>query len=239
MNVVPAPTVDGLEFVTVLMPVTSADTVVEPAGLKTTVHSVSQSPAVSETVARSMYDPLVRDTLVTAADWYSPILPAFALSFVVVPMMPAVDDGVYAPDVDSVVNAPVLAVVFPIGPGLANREVKPAPLTVLVADSVVNAPVDAVVDPIGPGAANVAPPSCAALIAVLQVSAPAPPAVVQFRALADVLQLGTAIAVGDALEAVAFATIVFAACAARLASPILPVDVNVPLTVRLLNVGEG
>lgn len=42
------------------------------------------------------------------------------------------------------------------------------PLTVPLADSVVNAPVDAVVEPIGPGAANVAPPSEAALMALLQ-----------------------------------------------------------------------
>jgi hypothetical protein len=38
-----------------------------------------------------------------------------------------------------------------------------------------------------------------------------PVLVVQFRALADVLQLGMANAVGDAVDAVAFASTVFAA----------------------------
>ena len=125
-----------------------------------------------------------------------------------VPTIPAVDDGVIVLDAVIVVNAPVLAVVFPIGPGVAKRAVKPAPLTVPDAESVVNAPVLAVVaptgvplieppltvalpvetlfnvanpvvlnvvnapvfgvvEPIAAGAANVAPPSCAAFIAVL------------------------------------------------------------------------
>ncbi|KAK43654.1 hypothetical protein BG58_31415 [Caballeronia jiangsuensis] len=102
------------------------------------------------------------------------MLPAFALSFVAVPLTPLVDDGVISP----------------------------------VAESVVKAPVDAVVDPIGPGAANVAPPSWAALTDALQVK---PVLMVQFSALADVLQLGMLKADGTADEAVALARTVFAA----------------------------
>jgi hypothetical protein len=47
---------------------------------------------------------------------YSPTAPASALLFVVVPTMPAVCDGVIAPEAESVVNAPVLAVVAPTVP---------------------------------------------------------------------------------------------------------------------------
>ena len=49
-------------------------------------------------------------------------------------------------DADKVVNAPVLAVVLPMGPGEANRDVNPAPETVLEAASVVNEPVPPVTD---------------------------------------------------------------------------------------------
>lgn len=77
----------------------------------------------------------------------SPTLPAFALSFVVVPTMPFVLDGVNVPVLLSVVNAPVLAAVLPIGPGDAKRFTNPVPLTVELALSVVNAPVLGVVFP--------------------------------------------------------------------------------------------
>jgi len=48
---------------------------------------------------------------------------------------------------DSVVNAPVLAAVDPIGPGEANLSLNPVPDTDVLADSVVNAPVTAPVTP--------------------------------------------------------------------------------------------
>lgn len=48
---------------------------------------------------------------------YSPTLPAFALSFVVVPMMPAVEDGVIVLVAWSVVNLPAPGVVAPIAGG--------------------------------------------------------------------------------------------------------------------------
>lgn len=156
--------------------------------------------------------PELREVPVVELFGYSPKLPAFALSFVDVPTMPAVLDGVMAPVVCSVVNFPVFAVVPPIAGGDARYVENPLPLTVLLADSVVNAPVEAVVDPTGPGAAKVAPPSCAALTLVLQVS---PVPLVQFSALADVLQLGTANAVGAALDPVALASTLFAATGAR------------------------
>jgi hypothetical protein len=51
-----------------------------------------------------------------------------------------VGDNVTFPDAPSVVKAPVEATVLPIGPGVANLAVKPAPDTVLEAERVVNAP---------------------------------------------------------------------------------------------------
>jgi hypothetical protein len=48
---------------------------------------------------------------------YSPMLPALALLFVVVPTMPAVCDGVMAPVAFTVVKAAVLGVVTPIAGG--------------------------------------------------------------------------------------------------------------------------
>lgn len=58
------------------------------------------------------------------------------------------------PDAASVVNAPVLAAVDPIGPGDARSDVKPAPEIAPDAARVVNAPVLATVEPIGLGDAN-------------------------------------------------------------------------------------
>lgn len=82
------------------------------------------------------------------------------------------------------------------------------------------------------------------------VAQPNPDALVHVNALPVALQLGIGIAVGEADDAVAFATTVFAACAARLARLTLPVAVKVPLIatllsvarpcdVTLLNVGDG
>jgi hypothetical protein len=97
---------------------------------------------------------LVTDTAVAVFVTYSPMLPAFALSFVVVPTIPAVLEGVIVLDAASVVKAPVLADVLPIGPGDAKRAVNPVPLTVELAESVVNAPVFAAVPPIAGGEAR-------------------------------------------------------------------------------------
>lgn len=53
-------------------------------------------------------------------DVCSPMLPAFALSFVVVPTMPAVLDGVIVEVACSVVNLPAAGVVVPMAEGEAN-----------------------------------------------------------------------------------------------------------------------
>lgn len=108
-------------------------------------------------------------------------------------------------------------------------------VAVLLAVSVVNAPELAVADPIGPGAANVAPLSVAALIAELHAK---PDALVHCSALVEVLQLGMATAVGDALDAVALARTVFAACVASAGNPIRPVAVRLPVTVKLAMLGD-
>lgn len=77
-----------------------------------------------------------------------------------------------------------------------------------VACKVVNFPVLAVVLPMAPGDANVAPPSVAALTVVLHAK---PVPLAQFSALALVLQLGTAVAVGAADAPVGFPSTVLAA----------------------------
>ena len=118
------------------------------------VPATSQSPAVSETLVAFAGVLFVSDVPEVVFEANSPILPAFALSFVVVPTMPFVLDGVNAPVLLSVVNAPVLAAVLPIGPGDAKRFTNPVPLTVELADSVVKAPVFAAVLPIGGGEAK-------------------------------------------------------------------------------------
>lgn len=166
---------------------------------------------------------------------------------------------------ESVVKAPVEAAVEPIAGGEANKDVNPAPFTVEVAESVVNAPVEAVVlptavlfkpleadkvvkapvdgvpEPIAVGEANVAPPSCAALTAVLHVN---PVLVMYARALALVEHEGIAKAVGVALDAVTFASTVFAACVASAVKEIggklaVPVTVRAPVTSGPLKVAPA
>lgn len=223
----PAPALNGKNWIAVVCGVAGkvADVVlihapafavvVDPAGRNETCPHTSQSPAVKLMLVTLAAAPLVRemaDPLATDDVTNSPTLPAFALLFVVVPTIPAVCDGVIAP---VAVSAAVVTVPVNVGDARGaygdSSVVKPAPLTVLLADSVVNAPVDAVVEPIGPGAANVAAPRVAALMLALQVK---PVPLVHVRALADVLQLGIANAVGLADDPVTFATTVFAACAA-------------------------
>lgn len=104
-----------------------------------------------------------------------------------------------------------------------------------LAAMVVKAPLPRVVLPIGPGAANVAPPSDAALMLELHVM---PDADVYPRALDDVLQLGTAMAVGDAVDPVAFPKMVFAAWVASDPGVTIPGAFSVPVIVGLAIVGE-
>jgi len=89
----------------------------------------------------------------------------------------------------SEVNTPELAVVLPIGPGLAKRAVKPAPETDPDALSVVNAPVFGVVFPIAGGAAGIA--STEAVVASCVVFVPA----------AAVGAVGVPVSAGDAFGA--------------------------------------
>lgn len=154
----------------------------------------------------------------------SPSEPATALSARVVPTIPEVVTGVIVP-VD-ITRPPVM---------LSPPEATTTPPVIfappVVTVRVVNRPVLAVVEPIAPGDANVAPPRVEALIAVLQVMAPEPPEVVQFKALLVVLQLGIAIAVGLAVPAVAFARIVLVACVAKSPRVTKPVAVKDEVTV--------
>lgn len=158
---------------------------------------------------------------------YSPMLPALALLFVVVPTMPLVCEGVKAP-VD--VSAAVVTVPVNVGEavGAAPRFVSAAaalvaPVPPCATDSAVERPESEVILLFAPDVA----------IAELQ---PNPEPFVHWSACAAPLHPVTVIAVGLALEPVALPTTVLAACAARLASPILPVAVNVPLTVALFSV---
>ncbi|WP_429558185.1 hypothetical protein [Paraburkholderia youngii] len=105
--------------------------VVAAFGIVKTAPRTSQSPGVSEMLVTLAAVPVVSDTgvlefvaqadgdppLVTCAQMNSPSLPAFALSFVVVPTMPAVLDGVIVLVACSVVNLPAAAVVPPIAGG--------------------------------------------------------------------------------------------------------------------------
>lgn len=82
----------------------------------------SQSPAVREIEVIFAATPVVSATSLAdgiTLSMYSPKLPVLALLLVVVPTMPAVWDGVIAPVVLSVVNAPVFGAVPPMAGGLA------------------------------------------------------------------------------------------------------------------------
>ncbi|NUY33294.1 hypothetical protein F0160_22680 [Paraburkholderia sp. JPY303] len=141
---------------------------------------------------------------------------------------------------DRVVNAPVLGVVAPT---LALLTVPPVMAGVLIDGLVPNTsaplPVSSEITPAS--WADVVAANCARvpLVSAYVVPHEKPDALVYLRALLAVLQLGNATAVGDALDAVTFASTVLAACAARLAGGTPPLSVNVPCTVRLLNVGDG
>jgi hypothetical protein len=132
--------------------------VVVPAGLVATVPHTSQSPAVKEIDVTFAGVPEVNETAEPTRiveEIYSPILPAFALLFVVVPTIPEVWLGVIVPVALIVVKAPLAGVVNPIDEGDANMAVIPgpeiAPLTVNVPllVRVVKLPAAAAVVPIG------------------------------------------------------------------------------------------
>lgn len=225
-------------------PVAYPVTVVVPAGENAAMHCTSQSPAVRDTLETFDATPLLSETFVRfVGEGNSPILPELALSAAVVPTIPAVLEGVIVLFALIVVASTGRRVVLPKPPagGLANSPSTNAVVASCVVFVLVAA-VGAAGVPVKVGDASSAyeaaavPPSDDALIAVLQVK---PVLVVYVSALELVEHDGIAKAVGLALDPVTFATTVLAACDARLASPTFPVAVNVPLTVRLLNVGDG
>lgn len=118
------------------------DSTVLAAGLNCALHCTSQSPAASGEAVEVAFNvvPLVAEVVAVELEAYSPMLPACALSFVAVPLMPTVLDGVIRPDAEIVVNAPVFAAVLPIAGGDAKKFVKPAPDSAPVAPNVVNDP---------------------------------------------------------------------------------------------------
>lgn len=74
------------------------EVIVDPAPpLYCTTPETSQSPAVKLMLVALNAVPLVSDVPLVVLVTNSPTDPAFALSFVVVPTMPAVEDGVIAP----------------------------------------------------------------------------------------------------------------------------------------------
>ena len=81
----------------VLIPLVHTVDVVVAAATNWQIPVTSQSPAVNERVPAFCAVPLVIPVALVWFVRYSPTLPAFALSLVVVPTMPLVLDGVIAP----------------------------------------------------------------------------------------------------------------------------------------------
>lgn len=156
------------------MPTTIDEVVVEAAATVWSEPETSQSPAVKLNEVIFVDTPLVRATPEALLTGNSPTLPTLALSFVVVPTTPAVDEGVIVLVACRVVNLPLLAAVLPIDGGEANNAVNPAPETVLPAESVVNAPLFAAVPPKAGGEAkrDVKPAPETVLVALSVVKAP-------------------------------------------------------------------
>ncbi|KAK44836.1 hypothetical protein BG58_22790 [Caballeronia jiangsuensis] len=103
------------------MPTSAKVIEVAAAALNVPVHCTSQSPAVNGRLAIFAEVDVVSDVPIVAPGvGYSPTLPVFALSFVVVPLMPFVEEGVIRPVAESVVNAPVFGAVLPIAVGFAS-----------------------------------------------------------------------------------------------------------------------
>ncbi|RQQ30535.1 hypothetical protein DF163_14255 [Burkholderia stagnalis] len=151
-----------------LTPVTAELVVVLAAGLSCAKPNTSQCPAGNESVVAFAGVPDVSDVVVVELDRISPILPALALSPAVVPLIPAVVDGVIRPEALTVVNDAAFA------PPVT------APCTyAVVATFVVLSPADAV--------AAVAAPIAGALRLVMSVFAPLAAAPSAVRAPAAVV----------------------------------------------------
>ena len=118
--------------------------------------ATSQSPAARETLDPFAGVPVVNETPVRLVGaGYSPTLPAFASSFVAVPTIPAVLDGVIVLVACRVVNFPEAGVTLPIAGGDAKIEFTKAVVAICVV-FVPAAAVGAVGTPVKAGDANVA-----------------------------------------------------------------------------------
>jgi hypothetical protein len=217
------------------MPPSNRDTVVVPAGMKVKEALTSQSPAVREILVTLRGVAVVMLTPVPVAVTCSPTLPAAGLSFVTVPLMPMVEVGDIRPLAPIVVNEP--ARLPPVTAEFTIAVVATCVVFVVpVAVGAVGVPVIAgdaenTRTPV-PVSSEITPASCAEVVAANCERFPLvsayvvphenPVALVYLSALLTVLQLGKATAVGEADEAVTFATTVFAACATRLPAVTVP-----------------
>jgi hypothetical protein len=229
--------------VVVVTAVWAIEIIVPAADINSTFPLTSQSPAVSTMLVILAVVPLVRETPVPVAVRNSPILPAFALSAAVVPLIPTVLDGEIRPDAAIVENDPAVPVTLPENTTLPASSIDIG-VALFVLLTIWNAPLNArmnlfgVVAPLPPR--TIAAPDPVLAVALTTIVAPLvaefvivtapvklgdakgaalalhvkPVPLVYCSALVDVEQLGIANAVGDALDPVTFATTVFAACAA-------------------------
>lgn len=192
-----------------------------PAGTKAITPCTSQSPAVRLMLAALAGVPEVSDVpVVLAGVGYSPTLPAFALLFVVVPTMPLVCEGVKLPLAARVVKEP--ARLFPV---MAEFTIA------VVATCVVFVPAAAVVAVAAPraGELKLVIFALAPEVAIPELQ-PNPDPFVHCKACAAPLQPVTVMAVGVAVEPVAFPTTVFAACVASEVSGTAPAaEDNAPI----------
>lgn len=207
----------------VLIPTVRPVTIVVPAGIVCTSPSTSQSPAARLMLAAFAVTDDVTEVEAVVAVTYSPTEPAFALSFVAVPAIPAVLDGVIVLEAVIAEAASVPVTVGPASVGLVPNTKAPEPVSFEITPASWALVVAANCASVPPVSANVAPHDH-------------PVPLVYCNALFAALQLGITNAVGDALEPVTFATTVFAACAARFDSATEPEGrVTVPDAVRLVN----
>ena len=179
------------------------------------VVAVVRDTGVLLLVAHPVGDP----PLVTWAQMYSPTLPAFALLFVVVPTMPAVCDGVIV----------LVKVAAPLNVGVPLKvpdKVAPAMVGVVSDGDVPNtaAPVPVSSDSTPSNCAEVVEANCDRLLLVSANVVPQekPVPLVYFSALFAVLQLGSATAVGAAVDPVVLAIAVFAPTGASEPATTLP-----------------
>lgn len=177
--------------------ITDVDVVALP--LKMIAPKTSQSPAVRLMLVQFAGVAVVSATAVPVAVTYSPTLPAFALLFVVVPTIPAVWLGVIV----------LLNVTAPLNVGVPLKVPESAAPAIVGVVRDGDVPNTAAPEPVS---SDSTPSNCADVVAancdrLPLVSANVVPQVkpvplVYLSALLAVLQLGTALAAGDALDPV-------------------------------------